>query len=534
MGYLLKPIASITEPMLVSLASQKNFFIVDPAAAIEKTPLTITIEVNATPTAPTQNARLIITGSDGEKLRTLEGVTDTKKAEGNSFYLSDNKSETAENIRNALLSDNWFASMFEAEIPVRFENNEPVTANSIVIESKGAGAAYNITVTTPDKTLFAITHTPETGSRNNDAITGEAADTSIELDIYENTGVALGGDPRAATDTGGSRFISLQKTYSGRRLWFELNSLLSKKTTFNLPPAGDNTGWFDTGTINDFRFTAKVKDRNSYPFYHSDVLYVLNGYDYPLAPFNPAPYIFNNERVVALLSNKKNGKHVKGQKEYLNFILADSNKAIDLGEGEYNIGVECRLFDGQNRHITTVNHSDKSAPRKAMKTVNSCEVDLTATLNDHPEATRAELYITRNSIAISEPLTLDILPEWLHRLNQFTFLNRLGGWDTFNADAETTVETKQTPLTFNKTHTPTLRKGDSLESVYRKEVTQSYSVKTAPLNTATRLWLQELVASPAILDSERNYLIIEEVSLPITDNPQPFAMKYRLTEKYNG
>jgi len=534
MGYLLKPIASITEPMPVSLASQKNFFIVDPAAAIEKTPLTITIEVNATPSASTQNAQLIITGSDSEKLRTLAGVTDPEKVEGNSFYLSGSKSETAENIRNALLGDNWFASMFEAEIPVRFENNKPVTTNSIVIKSKGAGTAYNIAITTPDNRLFTITHAPETGSRNNDPITGEAADTGIELDIYENTGVTLGGDPREATGTGGSHFISLQKTYSGRRLWFELNSLLSKKTTFNLPPAGDNTGWFDAGTINNFRFTAKVKGSNSYPFYYSDVLYVLNGYDYPLSSFNPTPYIFKNEHTVALLSNKKSGKHVKGQKEYLNFIVADSNKAIDLGEGEYNIGVECRLFDGQSRHITTLHYSDKSAPRKAMKTVNSCEVDLTTTLNNFPEATRAELYITRNGITISEPLTLDILPEWLHRLNQFTFLNRLGGWDSFNADAETTIETKQTPLTFSKTHTPDLRKGDSLESVYRKEVTQSYSVKTAPLDTATRLWLQELIASPVILDGQRNYLIIEEASLPITDNPQPFAMKYRLTEKYNG
>ena len=520
--------------MPVSLASQKNFFIVDPAAAIEKTPLTIAITVNATPAAPAQNARLIISGSNGEKLRTLEGITDAEKAEGNYFYLSDNKSETAENIRNALLNDNWFASMFGVEIPVCFENNEPVPANSIAIKSKGAGTAFNITITTPDNRLFAITRTPETGSQNNDAITGEAAETGIELDIYENTDVTLGGDSRAATGTGGSHFISLQKTYSGRRLWFELNSLLSKKTTFNLPPAGDNTGWFDAGTISDFRFTAKVKDRNSYPFYYSDVLYVLNGYDYPLAPFNPAPYIFNNERKVALLSNKKSGKHVKGQKEYLNFIFADSNKAIDLGEGEYNIGAECRLFDGQSRHIATVNYADKSTPRRAMKTVNSCEVDLTGTLNDYPEATRAELYITRNNIAISEPLTLDILPEWLHRLNQFTFLNRLGGWDTFNADAETSIETKQTPLTFNKTHTPALRKGDNLESVYRKEVTQSYSVKTAPLDTATRLWLQELVASPVILDSERNYLIIEEVNLPISDDPQPFSMKYRLTERYNG
>ena len=532
MGYLSRQIANITDPMPITLASQKNFFIIEPLSTTEKVPLAIKIEVNITSSNPPSESLLYAVNHDGSKLFSLVGTTDPNKVEGYTYYLSGSKSETAENIRNTLLADSWFAAMFEVEIPVYFENDIPVAGNTINLKSKGFGTPYNIRVAASNSRMFTVTHTPEEGSENHDAITGEQIETGIELDIYENTSVNLGCDNRPNAESRGTLFVSLQKTYSGKPLWFELNTLLAKKCSYNLPPA--EGGWFDAGTIKDFRFVAKVKDKNSYPFYYSDVLYVLNGYDYPLNNFNPSPYIFTNEHPVSLLSNKKSGKYVTGQKEYLNFLFADTNKGIDLGNSEFNIGIGCRLFDGKGRHIATLHYEDKTRPRTSFKTVNTCEVDLTTTLDEYPETTKAELFITRNNVAISDSLTLDILPECLHRLNQFTFLNRLGGWDSFNADTETTVENKQTPTTFNKTITPGMSRGESIESVNKKEIKQTYTIKTHPLDATTRLWLQELMASPVVLDNQGNYIIIEEADLPISEDRQPFALKYRITEKYNG
>ena len=535
MGYISKNIAKITDPKRLSLAGQPNFFQIESLDGVEKILLTIDITVNIAPTDPVSSSQLRVLDSKSNLIYSISGTTVLNNAGGSVYYISDEKAETAENIRQALLNDKWIASMFEINVPIYFEEGNPVAENKVCLKSRDAGSSYNIRILSSDKQAFIITQTPEGGSVKYDSISGEESTACIEIDVYEDTGIAMGSDDRPFdSEKMGKHFLSLQKNYAGEALWFELNALLSKKRSYNLPPKEIETGWFGTGTIKDYRFTAKIKGKNSFPFYYSNVLYVLNGYGYPLEPIDLTPYIFDNTGVITLLSNKPRSVYLKGETEFLNFIFSDPEKGIELEENEYQIGVGCNLFDADGKHITAINEANSAIARTGLQMVNTCQFDPSPLLEQYPEAVRIELFLLRNDIAISLPLTLDILPECLHRLNRFTFLNKLGGWDSFNADAEIVVENKHTHTTFNKTLIPGMKKGNSLETIYNKEIKQTYSLETPALDLATRIWLQELAASPVILDPGGNYIIIEEFKLPLSEEKETFSMKYRITEKYNG
>lgn len=519
MGFVTRSIAVITEPTKVSLATNPNFITFE-----SKPRVRVLLEVNITVNfSPVQSgiSEIIITDSEGGP-HSFSGTNDITKVSGNIFFISDDKTETAENIKNALLSDRWISSNFDIKIPFISGAGSISNGTALNLRSRGTGTPYNITLTVDSGAYLVDWINPV--SENNDSITGEDVSTEIELDIFEKTGVFLGGeDSPNDTATLGTPFSSVQKTYQGDPLWFELNTLLSKKVTYNVPAS---SGWFDTGTISDYRFIAKVKGKNSFPFYYSNVLFVLNGYGYSLDPLDLTPYIYDGTKKVKLLSNKTNGKYIRGQKEYINFILSEQGHK----EGTIEIAYKLSTFGGVAL-ATLYEHPVLTA---SLGIVNTCVIDLSDALDMHPNTGRVEIVLTRDRSEISEPLALEIIPECLHRLNAFVFLNKLGGWDSFNVDTESESESKQSSTTYNKTLTPKHRIGDSRETVHSVELGITYSLETDLLDTATRTWLQELLASPVIFDGDGNYIILEDSKLPISSGMDTLSLKYRLSDNYNG
>lgn len=519
MGCVTRNIAVITEPTKVSLATNPNFVIFESRPRVR-----VFLEVNITTNlSPVQSdiSEIIITDSEGGP-HSFRGTNDITKVSGNIFFISNDKTETAENIKNALLSDRWISSNFDIKIPFISGTGSISNGTTLNIKSRGTGTPYNISLTVDTRAYLVDWVNPV--SENNDSITGEDVSTEIELDIFEKTGVFLGGeDFPNDTATLGTPFSSIQKTYQGDPLWFELNAILSKKVTYNVPAS---SGWFDTGTISGYRFVAKVKGKNSSPFYYSNVLFVLNGYGYSLSPLDLFPYIYDGTQKVKLLSNKTNGKYIRGQKEYVNFIIAEQGRK----EGIIEIAYKLSTFGG----VALATVYDHPIATTDLSIVNTCVIDLSQALDMHPNTGRVEIVLTRDRIEISEPLALEIIPECLHRLNAFVFLNKLGGWDSFNVDTETQSENKQSSTTYNKTLIPKHRIGDSRETVHSVELDITYSLETDLLDTATRSWLQELLASPAIFDQEGNYIILEDSKLPISSGMDTLSLKYKLSDKYNG
>lgn len=523
MGYVSKDIAVITEPGIVSLSAVPNFvqFASKPAV---KTYLEISIRVDVTPSTQGDIPVLTvlqITDPSGTA-HTFNGTPHTENVGGSTFYVAIDTADTAENLRLALLSDKWFAANYEVQIPFVWQSGSTANGSTLIIKSKGAGTDFNISISAPNDTggeAYTITNVSPL-SVNNDSISGEASTVEINLDIYIDPDVKLGQDDRPlASSKIGAYVTTLQKTYAGVPLWFELNALFSQYAGYNRPP--DSFGWFDAGTLRTYRFTAKVKGLNSFYFYQSNALFVLHG----RTPVWDAPDLSQcvyDGGTVQLLTNKPRTPYVRGQREYLNFILSDQPAGFALQ-------IAYRAYSTSDNHLGTV--YDQAGTDFAI--VNTCGLDIDAVLDQFPTAGIVRVALARGEEIISNDLEYTIRPECLHALRQFSFINYLGGWDTFNFDAGVKDEIKPKAETYNKTITPAYAKGDSVETVYDTTLSNTFTVEGAPVTDEAATWLKELAASRVVLDGEGKYIIVEELTLQVTaanKNMQKPTIKYRLSE----
>lgn len=534
MGYISKDIAIIQEPDIITLSAVPNFvqFSSKPGT---KTYLELNIKINSTPSTPDVATRTIlnIVSSSGES-RSFHGTTNATEVGGNIYYISSDTSDTAENLRQALLNDVWLKSNFEIVVPFTWAAGGPVNGSTINIKSKAAGTDFIITITAPNNTgnsAYLITWVNAT-SVNNDSISGEASTAEIELDIYVDPDVFLGGDDRPLSSAKiGHYLTTLSKTYAGVPLWFELNAVFSQYPSYNIPNFAP--GWFDTGTLSVYRFFAKVKNVNSYSFYQSNALFVVNGYGRISDEIDLTDYTYSGENFL-LLTNKPKTPYVRGQREYLNFIFRDNQRDIQYPI-DYSLSVLYRAYSAAGDFLGEY----YAHPRERINfnIVNTCTLDIDTVLDMYQNTGIIKVSLARETAIISNDLEYEILPEFLHGLQQFTFLNKLGGWDNFNMDAEQVEEIKPESLTYNKTLTPSFSKGDSLETIYSTSLGDTFTVEGAPVYDAAAEWLKELAASKVILNNEGFYVIIEEFELkidPKTRNMQIPKIKYRLSENYTN
>lgn len=531
MGYKSKDIAIITEPSILSLSGLPNFvqFESKPSA---KTVIEVNIKVNYQPPTPIGRTVLII-ASDSET-RTFSGTTEPSDVGGNVFYLSSIPSETAENLRQVLIADSWFNANFETLIPYTWAGGNPINGDTLNIKGKASGAAYLITVTAPNdvsNSAYLISWVNAT-SNNNDSISGEANTAEIELDIYADPAVFYGADDRPTTPAKiGSYVTTLSKTYSGSPLWFDVNALFSQYLNYNLPPAV--AGWFDAGTVKSFRFFAKVKSYNSFAFYQSNALYILGGYSKLSDAIKLEDYAYNND-AIKLLSNKPRTVYVRGQKEYINFILKDAQRDSP-NPIDFAVSVVYRAYSTAGDYLgAKVAHQ---IPRLGLAMLNTCVLDIDAVLDDYPNAAVVRVALSRNGAIISNDAEYEVRPECLHDLQQFSFINRFGGWDAFNASSIATDEVKTESTVFNKTVTPGFKRGDSVETVYSVSVETPRSIDGAVVSDAVAEWLKELAASKVILDNDGYYVILDEFDLkpsPTTKNLQTLKLKYHLSETFTN
>lgn len=535
MGFISKDIAVITEPDIVTLSAVPNFvqFASKPAS---KTYLEVNIQVNVTSSTSggIPSLTLIrITDASGA-IHTYRGTTNTEDVGGSTFYVSTETSDTAENLRQVLLADKWFSANFEVVIPFVWQGGNPHNGSVLNIKSKGAGTDFNITIVAPNNTgnvAYTFTWINQT-SRNNDSISGEASTAEIDLDIYTDPDVFLGQDDRPITPAKiGTYVTTLQKTYTGSPVWFELNALFSQYGGYNRP--SDTSVWFDTGTSRTYRFTAKVKATNSFYFYQSNALYVLHGYGPASEGLDLSQYVYN-ENTIKLLTNKPRTPYVRGQKEFLNFIFKDPQRGVSAPL-DFTLRVAYRVYSSSDSYLGTVYLHEQS--RKDFNIVNTCLLDIDAVLDQYPTAGIIRVALARGTALVSNDLEYAIRPECLHQLRQLIFINRLGGWDAFNFDAGIKEEIKPNIETYNKTLTPSYRKGDSIETVYSTGLSNTFTVEGAPVTDEVADWLKELAAARVILDGEGNYIIIEDFTLPVTAanfNMQKPTIKYRLSEHYTN
>lgn len=524
MGYVSKDIAVIREPKTISLSGNPNFI------QFSSKPHVLTfceafLTVKATSSIADVEAAfaLVITVKKTGQVFLFNGTTDESKVSESVFYVAGTATDTAENLRQAMLRNTWIAANFNVVIPFVESSSNVVNGAELYIGSKGSGEEYNVGITASDAyTLEWINET----STNGDSISGEAATAQIDLDVYTDPGVDLGREVAPTTRSMlGNYITTLSKTYTGGTLWFDLNAVFGDRLAHAVPTGTPR--YFATGTLRSFRVVAMTKGINTRSFYVSDALYLLNG----RAPLSEMPdlseYLYSDGGNVRLLTNKPRTTYIRGQMEYLNFILAEGSRFPT-----YTLAVRYDAYNTVGTLLGTVYGLEIKADSTA-NTVLTCELDMSAVLDAFPNAGIICVCLSRDNEAVSNEIEYEVRPECLHTLRQFSFLNRLGGWDAFNFDAAFTDEIKPVVETYNKTVTPGYQRGDSAETVYDVSLDNTFTVKGAPVSDAVAVWLKELAEARVVLDGDRNYIVIDEFTLQVSDdnkNMQQPLIKYHLSE----
>lgn len=534
MGYISKDIAIITEPKRITLSGLPNFITISgkPKAPV-KYEFNLQVKATQALTGIESVTQLNVTDPTGV-VYIFYGTTDATEVGGAIFFVSTDAANTAENLRQALLNNSWIAANFDVRVPFVWNDETPVNGNVISIVSKGAGNDYNITVAAPNNAgNAAYVLTPvNTDSTNGDSISGEASTAEIELDIYTDPAFFPGQDDRPMyTAQIGTYAVSLQKTYAGVPLWFELNSLFQNFAEYAVPP--DVAGWFDADTARAYSFIAKVKGIDSYAFYQSSALFVINGYGRASDPIDMAEYTYGNG-IFKALTNKPRTPYMRGQKAFLNFIFSDPDRGKP-GITNYALQVAYSVYSTSDNYLGAVyNHVHN---RNDFSIVNTCVLDIDAVLDQYPTAGIVRVALVRGDLMLTEEVEYEIRPDCLHTLTQFIFLNRLGGWDAFNFDASADDEVKPDILTYNKTLVPGHTKSRGIETVYDASIGNTRTVNGAPVSDDVAAWLKELVAARVILDGEGNYIVIEDFTLKVssdTANMQVPTIKYHISETYTN
>jgi hypothetical protein len=423
----------------------------------------------------------------------------------------------------------FFRNNFELIIPLFHPLNEE---RRIEIHPKGYGINFAYEVETLSySTLVSF----EGDASVQEEQAGYTENDSIVLDIYEKTGVFFGENDLPSDQCRGAYLTSLSKCGYGDTIWFDLNALMQQKASYSTAFL-DTEDWADAGTVCDYRFIAKRNDGvNCERFFCSGVLYVLNGYDRPLNDTCMEDFIVDimNPFPAKPLTNRLSATHLSGQKQYFNFILKDALHAPDIPVPESLIGLLYKFYARSGEYIGELVAHEKS--RKDFNIVNTIEMALDSRLLEQETVSgkkvgKVEVCLCCNGIEISQPVTFRIEPTCSQTLHDFVFLNRLGGWDSFNFGGMSAVEFKTKAVSAYSTLRPGFGVSDAAEKVIRCSVDEQMSVKTAPVDRQTMEWLRELSASAAVFELKtKRGIIIDEFNLKYNSKDELFQaeMKYR-------
>lgn len=508
----------------------------------------------------------ITQGSNTIYERKWNGTLDPLKANDNTYLLipidayetfGESYKASMANIVSVLKKDNTLLSHLD------------ITLGDYNCFIKSPNRALNIEMTGPH---FVVNEVDISSTVSADTIDYGTGAYRIDLDVYTDHQVFPG-----STDVPshmGNYLTTLSKSYFGKPLWFDLSTLLSKKVAYSsaflteleLDEKDPHFKlWSNADTMTDYRFIAKRTDGAVHePFYYSSPLYVLNGYNYTLNPINLEKdesgdsYILDFSQdfcageftKVKPLTTNFIRTHIKGQKQYFNFIHKYHRMATRPVGGDNPlpfIGLHYKLYTQSGALIRT--HTERGQPESSFSKVNTALLQLDQFLPMYNGKTVGRIDVTlcrwhkskslgidEPEVIISRPLSFRILPEVLNEVNDFVFLNQLGGWDTMNFGGSFSSEFKSASTTIYKTLQPDFAIQSEIESVAMKSVQEQKIVQTSPITKENVEWLRQMSASPTVYElSTKRYILIDDMSLKynLTDELYQVEMKYHYTDIFN-
>lgn len=407
---------------------------------------------------------------------------------------------------------------------------------------------------------------------SSDTIDYGTGNYQIDLDVYTDHTIFPGSAD--VPSQMGNYLTTLTKSYFGKPLWFDLSTLLSKKVSYSSAFLAELDLdekdsrfklWSNAGTMTDYRFIAKRTDGVIHePFFYSSPLYVLNGYSHTLNPINLErdesgdSYILDFSQdfyadeftKVKPLTTNFTRTHIKGQKQYFNFIHKYHRITTASNQGNNLlplIGLHYKIYTQSGVLIKT--YTERGQPENNFNRVNTAllQLDRFLPMYNGKIVGRIEVFLCRWSnskssginepeVIISTPLSFRILPEVLNEVNDFAFLNQLGGWDTMNFGGGFSSEFKSVSATIYKTLQPDFTLQSEIESVATKSAQERMTVETSPITKESVEWLKQMSVSPAVYELRtKRYILIDDMTLKYnsTDDLYQVEMKYHYTDTFN-
>lgn len=538
MGYNNWPIAQVKEPNRLSLSNVPSFITVDRNNTGARVKLLYEITVYPG-SFSTSGFFLNILKSNGELLK-FEATFLASEAVGRKFKIESYPFwANAQNLYYALISDPWLSANFNISIPVTVIGSSVSNGAKIVIESKGFGEEYQILINGGTEYIINAINPTTT---NQDSLSGESSTAQIDAYVHLAPDVFLGSNDLPNTTAKMGNFaVTLNKTYfSGKQTWFDLNNVFGHAQNYTRPP--ELIDWFNTGTLSRYRVVLQTSYQgNRIPFYTTNTFYVLNGYTRAFEGLDMENYIFDRSKsMFKLLTNKPRTTYVKGQREFINFVFADPQRNTPVNNLlDFQLMIVYRAFSASGEYLGQ--SLDSPINRADLYEVNTRELDLESFIESIPEAGRVEVglailmpNLSTIAAVVSNYLEYIVRPENISKENTFIFLNALGGWDSYNADADTTDSFKVQSETFLKTITPQSTKGDAIEATYSANLDEEFIVEGAPVQDDVAKWLKELTVSKAILYKGRR-ILIEDVALPRNgSNFYRPVIKFKYSESFTN
>ncbi len=528
MGYITKNIANITEPVKVSLAGNPNFAEFSSISATnnnDSNRIDFNITVSDVGTGNTLEMKLIEKSTSQEHKFT--GSRDKTGLNSNTFFIHDSDTTiTVENIKACMLQDTFLKSNFDISIPPVSSDDNLQNGKTIRITAKGYGNLYCFSEVSGTSPFVTVSNNYK-NSVSGDSIMEDGENCEIQLEIYK--------DATNTTDEHGAYITTLSKSYYGKPLWFNLNSMWSNQNSYS-DDFLTAEGWCSPGTLTGFRFVAKrYNGVNNETFYYSDILHVLTGYNRNLEKNDLTDYTYDVTKGnrIKPLTRQPVLTHVKGQKQYFNFILSDNER----NDNSLNpvLGVMYRIYTQANTFLGW--RITDEQPLVSFHDVNCICADIDSVIAEYPKAGKVEIYLCRDGSIVSEPQTYRILPHCLYSVNDFAFLNSLGGWSSFNFGGMEQTDFKADATTIYRTQTPEFTTSSRIESVFEKEVNEQFIVQTNPITQETADWLKELCSSVAVYELSTNrYIIVDELNIKHNSKDDLFTlqMKYHYTDSFNA
>ena len=485
------------------------------------------------------NTRMTLEKADNTSPLILKGTRSLDEVDSTTFHLNADKSITAENIKDCMLKNSSIKSYFEISIPFERDNGNVINGTTLEIRPKTATKAsqFKSIEVNPG---FIRRKGWIYNDAEKDALLGDNASVEIQLDIYKDVKKPYGTE---LVDNAGTYVTTLSKTYFGKPLWFDMNSLWVNQGRYSDAFLGNEKKWTSPDTVTDFRFSAKRYDgANTETFYYSDVLYAITGYGRNLDKTDMTDYTFDatlpeegeEKKKIRPLTRQPALTHIKDQTQYFNFILANPQKD-EKPDKKDKLGIIYRFCSQSGIYIGK--KEDHIQDIGLFDTVNTISLDIDSIIEEYPRTGIVEVYLSRNGEVKSEPLIFNILPECLYKVNDFAFLNSLGGWSSFNFGGTKQTDFKSDTTSIYRTQTPGFTRSSRIEEVFNKQVTEQFVVQTLPISAEVADWLKEMSASVAVYElSTKRYVIIDELNIKHNTKDDLFTlqMKYHYSDSYNG